>query len=90
MHTHSLDFDLPLNLGKVRATINHRPLDADHILVTVQIDQLPKLFRAFLPPSALSKPHERKIKRTLMREWADKLDLWSDEPATENPEAADA
>lgn len=83
MHKHPIDFELPFNLGRIKAQIDHRPLDSENILIIVEIETLPKMFRAIAPKKMVSEPFERVLKRSLVRLWGANFTTWADEPVPE-------
>jgi hypothetical protein len=80
MHTHSIDFNLPLGLGRLKATIDHRPYDDENILVIITPEILPT-FAKFLPRNERTKTREVLVKRSFVRLWGNNLNDWADEPA---------
>jgi len=83
VHTHSIDLVLPLNLGPLKAQVEHRPYDDDHILVIITPEVLPSIAKV-LPRRERLKPREVKVKRSLVREWGGQLSFWADEPTPES------
>jgi len=80
VHKHPIDFELPFNLGRIKAQIDHKPIDAEDILLIVYIETLPKMFKALLPKKMLAEPFERVLKRSLVRSWGKNFSDWADEP----------
>ncbi len=83
MHTHDIDFNLPWNLGKIKAQVDHRPLDADHIELIVTVEKLPTFIKPFLPKEmkkGLNKATTIKLKRSFVKKWGVDLTVWADEP----------
>ena len=81
MHQHPIDFQLPLNLGRIKALIEHKPLDAEHILLIVHIQHVPPALKLFVPKEFKDGPIKKPVKRSLIRQICGQGIEWANEPA---------
>jgi len=81
MHQHPIDFNLPFNMGRIKALIEHKPLDEEHILLIVQIEHVPPAFKLFIPKEFTKAPIQKPVKRSLIRQICGQGIEWANEPA---------
>lgn len=81
MHKHEIDFNLPLNMGRVKALIEHKPLDAENILLVVHLEHVPPGLSLFIPKEFRKGPIERPVSRDFIRKWCGQGIEWANEPA---------
>ncbi|WP_417449536.1 hypothetical protein [Kordiimonas sp.] len=87
MHQHPIDFSLPFNMGRVKALIEHKPLDTEHILLVVHIEHVPPAIKLFIPKGYKNGPIQKPVRRSLIRTWCGQGLEWANEPAEGAPHA---